>query len=100
MNNITDVVNLLDKGIADTIVSAPNSSIDMANTNGTSIPQSILIIQGSIASLGIKCKLTVIAVFLNHKKLRLKIPNIFIINQVRTKNTQLLENKHSVSFRV
>ena len=45
--------------------------------------QSILIAQSAIASVGIVANLTVIAVFLNHKKLRKKIPNIFIINQVR-----------------
>ena len=42
----------------------------------------ILIIQSTIASIGIFANLTVIVVFLNHKKLRRKIPNIFIINQV------------------
>ena len=45
---------------------------------------SILVIQSTIASIGIVSNLTVIVVFLNHKKLRRKIPNIFIINQVRT----------------
>ena len=45
--------------------------------------QSILIIQSTIACVGIVANLTVIVVFLNHKKLRGKIPNIFIINQVR-----------------
>ena len=42
----------------------------------------ILIIQSTIASVRIFANLTVIVVFLNHKKLRRKIPNIFIINQV------------------
>ena len=49
--------------------------------------ESIRIIQSAVASLGIITNLTVIAVFLNHRKLRRKIPNIFIINQVRTNNT-------------
>ena len=44
---------------------------------------SIRFIQTGIASIGIIANLTVIVVFLNHKKLRRKIPNIFIINQVR-----------------
>ena len=44
---------------------------------------SILVIQITIASVGIVSNLTVIVVFLNHKKFRRKIPNIFIINQVR-----------------
>ena len=43
----------------------------------------VRIIQSSVASVGIIANLTVIVVFLNHKKLRGKIPNIFIINQVR-----------------
>ena len=41
------------------------------------------IIQLSIAPVGIIGNLTVIVVFLNHKKLRRKIPNRFIVNQVR-----------------
>ena len=48
----------------------------------------IRIIQSSVASVGIIANLTVIVVFLNHRKLRRKIPNIFIINQVR-KSTHL-----------
>ena len=46
----------------------------------------IRIIQSSVASIGIIANLTVIVVFLNHKKLRRKIPNMFIINQVRVLN--------------
>ena len=41
------------------------------------------IVQLSIAPIGITGNLTVIIVFLNHKKLRRKIPNRFIVNQVR-----------------
>ena len=40
------------------------------------------IVQLSIAPAGIIGNLTVIVVFLNHKKLRHKIPNRFIVNQV------------------
>ena len=40
------------------------------------------ILQLVIASLGITTNLIVVVVFLNHKKLRKKIPNICIINQV------------------
>ena len=40
------------------------------------------ILQIIIASLGITTNLIVVVVFLNHKKLRRKIPNICIINQV------------------
>ena len=35
-----------------------------------------------IASVGIIANLTVVIAFLNHRKLRRKIPNMFIINQV------------------
>ena len=41
------------------------------------------IVQLSIAPVGIIGNLTVIVVFLNHRKLRSKIPNRFIVNQVR-----------------
>ena len=37
----------------------------------------------TISSIGIVTNFIVIIVFLNDKKLRKKIPNIFIINQVR-----------------
>ena len=39
-------------------------------------------LQCIIASIGIVANLTVVLVFLNHKTLRRKIPNRFIINQV------------------
>ena len=35
-----------------------------------------------IASVGIVANITVVIAFVNHRKLRRKIPNIFIINQV------------------
>ena len=35
-----------------------------------------------IASVGIVANITVVIAFMNHRKLRRKIPNIFIINQV------------------
>ena len=38
-----------------------------------------------IACSGIVLNFTVVVVFLNSKKLRTKIPNMFIINQVRNK---------------
>ena len=42
----------------------------------------MMILSSTIASLGIISNLTVVVVFLKNKKLRIKIPNIFIINQV------------------
>ena len=65
-------------------------TIDGNNATSSDVPDfdsrtlSILIITCAIASVGIVSNLTVIVIFLNHKKLRRKIPNIFIINQVRT----------------
>ena len=53
------------------------------SNNDNTKAQTILTIQSTTASLGIVANFTVIVVFLNHKKLRRKIPNIFIINQVR-----------------
>ena len=44
--------------------------------------ESMAIIQNVIACVGIITNSTVILVFINHKKLRRKIPNMFIINQV------------------
>ena len=40
------------------------------------------ILQSVIASVGITANLTVIIVFLSHRKFRLKVPNRFIVNQV------------------
>ena len=42
----------------------------------------MMLLQCIIASVGIVANLTVVTVFLNHKQLRMKIPNRFIINQV------------------
>ena len=42
----------------------------------------INIIESVIACVGIIGNSTVVIVFLHHRKLRKKIPNIFIINQV------------------
>ena len=43
----------------------------------------------TIASVGIVANLMVVIAFLRNKKLRRKIPNIFIINQVRFINVAL-----------
>ena len=47
------------------------------------LEESTFITHCAISSIGIVTNFTVIIVFLNDKKLRKKIPNIFIINQVR-----------------
>ena len=48
----------------------------------------VTIISTSIASVGIIANLTVVIAFVNNKKLRRKIPNIFIINQVSVFDVQ------------
>ena len=50
----------------------------------------MMILSSTTASLGIISNLTVVIVFLRDKKLRTKIPNIFIINQV---SIELFYNK-------
>ena len=42
----------------------------------------MMILHSTTASVGIVANLTVVVAFLNHKKFRRKIPNMFIINQV------------------
>ena len=42
------------------------------------------LLSNTIASVGIIANLTVVIAFLNHRKLRRKIPNIFIMNQVNS----------------
>ena len=42
----------------------------------------MMLLQCIISSIGIIANLTVVIVFLNHKEVRRKIPNRFIINQV------------------
>ena len=68
------------------IVGETGTSTPNIFSSGNTKAQSILIIQSTIASVGIIANFTVIVAFLNHKKLRRKIPNIFIINQVRIRN--------------
>ena len=65
-----------------TVSSATISFTSNNSSNDNAREESIRIIQSSVASVGIVANLTVIVVFLNHRKMRKKIPNIFIINQV------------------
>ena len=61
-----------------------NSTFPMVTSaSRNSINMNIQIIQSTTASVGIVANLNIIVVFLNHMKLRRKIPNMFIINQVR-----------------
>ena len=56
--------------------------------------QIIVILQSVIASVGIVANSTVIIVFLNNEKMRRKIPNIFIINQVKVNSDDLIAALH------
>ena len=65
------------------------SSVNSTESVTTKIPEGnreqfniMQILQLLIVSVGIIGNLTVIVVFMNHRKLRLKIPNRFIVNQV------------------
>ena len=63
-----------------TIVFVDHTTDTIAKTNGAL--DLMVIVHSLIASIGIISNFTVVFVFLNHKKLRGKIPNMFIINQV------------------
>ena len=60
----------------------PNLTInnDIQEVSGTIF--TMMVVHSIIASVGMSGNLTVILVFLNHRKFRKKIPNIFIIHQV------------------
>ena len=69
---------LIDTTVSDNVSSNMTSLED--EVGGISF--TIMLIQSTIASVGIVSNFTVIISFLNHKTLRKKIPNKFIINQV------------------
>ena len=69
------------QGEMNTSVSWENKSLPTQNDNKFDV---MMLLQCIIASVGIIANLTVVIVFLNHKQLRRKIPNRFIINQVST----------------
>ena len=65
------------------------SQINSTNSSSAKEPSAVnhidvlAILSAAIASVGIIANMTVAVAFLNHRKLRKKIPNIFIVNQVR-----------------
>ena len=64
--------------------------LEIDSISGSSqMEQVVMILSTIIASVGIIANFTVILVFLNDKKRRQKIPNIFIIHQVRVMLVQL-----------
>ena len=65
-------------------INSTNSSyIDLKEPSAVNDTDVLAILSAAIAAVGIIANLTVAVAFLNHRKLRKKIPNIFIINQVR-----------------
>ena len=58
-----------------------NTMVILNDKNGS--VDIMMLLSVLIACLGIVLNFTVVVVFLNSKKLRTKIPNMFIINQVR-----------------
>ena len=62
--------------------SADVTAKDNKSVENTDRTNSMGIVHSVIASVGIVTNLTVILIFLKHSKLRRKIPNICIINQV------------------
>ena len=70
-NNETKVVND-SKNVTKPIDTNISSSVDVT-----------VVLRLILSSVGIIGNLTVLIIFLNHRKFRKKIPNIFIINQVR-----------------
>ena len=70
-NNETKVVNDSEN------VTKP---IDTKISSGVDV---MVVLRLILSSVGIIGNLTVLIVFLNHRKFRKKIPNIFIIHQVR-----------------
>ena len=60
-----------------------STDLTVSNANETSYKFDVMmILQMLISSVGIVANVTVVFTFLNHKQLRRKIPNMFIINQV------------------
>ena len=88
MDAVTNSIKILENKTFVIEESSLNSTSRNSNNENSRV-ETILIIQSTTASVGIIANLTVIVVFLNHKKLRRKIPNIFIINQVSHKKLKL-----------
>ena len=64
-----------------TKVQENNVTSSMGNESSEDV-DIMMVLSIAIASVGIISNLVVVVVFLNHQKLRRKIPNMFIINQV------------------
>ena len=67
--------------VVDVVTSDTTTNSDDSRNNGNSIDV-MMLLSTIVASIGIVSNATVVVAFLNHKKLRRKIPIMFIINQV------------------
>ena len=79
MTDIYPVDDATTQGEMNTSVFGEKKNLSSQNDNKFDV---MMLLQCIIASVGIIANLTVVFVFLNHKQLRRKIPNRFIINQV------------------
>ena len=89
MDMMDTTINSSEYQNSDPLAAASVFTVSLASNdsnNDNAREEIIRIIQSTVASVGIVANLTVIVVFLNHKRLRRKIPNMFIINQVRQRN--------------
>ena len=78
MINYTELYTVeMDTDEMDTDITVPNIEATESSTFDV-----MMILQMLIASVGIIANFTAVFAFLNHKQLRRKIPNLFIINQV------------------
>ena len=67
--------------VANVVTKEITTNIDDRSNNGNDIDV-MMLLSTIVASIGIVSNGTVVVAFLNHRKLRRKIPTMFIINQV------------------
>ena len=70
------------KHYLNTISEFSNSNLTSSSSDNVTV---MMILQSLISSVGIIANMTVVVVFINDRKLRVKIPNMCIINQVSIK---------------
>ena len=87
---MTEIISTTHSSFLDISNATEIPVIDSTNGSSSQVEQIVMIVSAVIASVGIVANFTVIIVFLNDKKLRKKIPNIFIINQESFTMTHLV----------
>ena len=83
VSNMTDIISTIPSHFLNISNSTEISTFNSLHDKPQNL-DIVMILSTIIASVGIVANFTVIIVFLNDKKLRKKIPNIFIIHQVST----------------